>query len=200
MTDSPSPSRSDEIHTTAQLLARMKEGDERAVETLFRRLVPVLRRIAHGRIPTRARSHMDTQDLVQIAAARTIPHLKQFDSRAKGSLVAYIRRIMLNELRDEYRRLSRTPEMVELDLELPSDQSDPLQDAIASEVLAAYRAALEQLTQDEQDLIILSIEMGFSHADVAEAMGRPSANAARMAVARALARLVERMAWPEEVV
>lgn len=186
------------MHTTSFLLTRMKAGDERAVEVLFARLIPVLRRMARGRIPERARSLMDTEDLVQIVALRTFPHLSHFDSRGKGCLVAYARRVMTNELRDEFRRLSRTPEMTELMDEIPAEDGDPLQHAIDSEAIAVYRHALAQLTQDEQDLILLSLEMGLSHAEVAEAMGRPSANAARMAVARALARLAERMGWSEE--
>jgi RNA polymerase sigma factor (sigma-70 family) len=200
VTETPNPTHSDSsgLHTTAVLLARMREGDERAVETLFQRLIPVLRRMARGRIPPRARSLKDTYDPVMTVAERTLPHLKQFDPRQKGCLVAYARRIMTNELRDEFRRQCRTPEMMELVEEIPSAEADPLQNAIESEALATYRRALEQLTPDEQDLILLSLELGFSHAEVADAMGRPSPNAARMAIARALARLAERMGWPEE--
>jgi RNA polymerase sigma factor (sigma-70 family) len=201
VTDTPQPAQPDDasgLHTTSFLLTRMKAGDERAVEVLFTRLIPVLRRMARGRIPARARSLMDTDDLVQIVALRAFPHLSHFDSHDKGCLVAYARRIMTNELRDEFRRLSRTPEMSELVDEIPADDVDPLQHAIESEAIAIYRSALVQLTQDEQDLILLSLELQLSHGEVAEAMGRPTANAARMAVARALARLAERMGWPEE--
>jgi hypothetical protein len=41
--------------------------------------------------------------------------------------------------------------------------------------------------------VILRIEMGFTHQQVAEALGRPTADSARMFVARALIRLAEVM-------
>jgi DNA-directed RNA polymerase specialized sigma24 family protein len=39
----------------------------------------------------------------------------------------------------------------------------------------------------------MRIEMGLSHQEVADALGAPSADAARMIVARALARLAEEL-------
>jgi RNA polymerase sigma-70 factor (ECF subfamily) len=40
----------------------------------------------------------------------------------------------------------------------------------------------------------MRIELGFSHAEIAEALGKPSAAAAHMAVSRALVRLAQEMA------
>jgi hypothetical protein len=41
--------------------------------------------------------------------------------------------------------------------------------------------------------VILRIEMGYTHQQVAEALGKPSADAARMLVARAMVWLTEAM-------
>ena len=41
--------------------------------------------------------------------------------------------------------------------------------------------------------MFLRIELGFTHQEVADAIGAPSANAARMLVSRALVRLAELM-------
>ncbi len=49
------------------------------------------------------------------------------------------------------------------------------------------------LTEEQQQAVVLRVELGFSYQQVAEAMGSPSIDAARMLVARALARLSERM-------
>jgi DNA-directed RNA polymerase specialized sigma24 family protein len=65
--------------------------------------------------------------------------------------------------------------------------------AIGSESLERYETALSGLSDEQQEAVILRIEMGLTHEQVAEAMGKPSANAARMVVARALARLAEAM-------
>ena len=47
---------------------------------------------------------------------------------------------------------------------------------------------------EEREAIIARIELGLSHAEVAEALGKPSAAAAHMAVSRALIRLAREMA------
>jgi len=56
-----------------------------------------------------------------------------------------------------------------------------------------YEKALATLPLEQQEVIIMSIEMGFTHQQIAEAIGSPSASAARMFVARALVRLAEGM-------
>ena len=53
-------------------------------------------------------------------------------------------------------------------------------------------AALASLTEDQQQAVVLRIEMGLSFQQVAEATESPSADAARMLVTRALARLSEK--------
>ena len=65
---------------------------------------------------------------------------------------------------------------------------------MGSEVFARYEAAMERLRPEEREAIIARIEMGLSHAEVAEALGKPTVAAAHMAVSRALVHLAEEMA------
>ena len=58
----------------------------------------------------------------------------------------------------------------------------------------ATKSALERLRPEEREAVIARVELGLSHAEVAEALGKPSAAAAHMAVSRALVRLAEEMA------
>ena len=53
--------------------------------------------------------------------------------------------------------------------------------------------SLHELTEDQREATMLRLEFGFSFPEIAEAMGKPSANAARMLVVRGLVRLAERM-------
>jgi len=62
---------------------------------------------------------------------------------------------------------------------------------LGREALAAYERALGRLTGEQHDAVVLRMELGFTHAEVAQALGLPTPNAARMAVARALVRLTE---------
>jgi len=52
---------------------------------------------------------------------------------------------------------------------------------------------LSRLSEHERDLIVARVEIGLTYEEMAEALGKPSWNAARMATARALLRLAEEL-------
>ncbi len=56
-----------------------------------------------------------------------------------------------------------------------------------------FQEALKRLSQEDRRAIIWRIELGYSFAEVAEALGKTSPDAARMAVSRALSRLAKAM-------
>ena len=179
------------LETTASLIQRIQNGEAAAQERLIKRYLPALQRWARGRMPRRARSMTDTDDLVQVTLLKALKKLKEFEPRHKGAFLAYLRRILQNEIRDEIRRATRRPEMQSLPENLDRDQPSPLERAIGREKMEAYERALAQLEPQQQEAIILRLELGFTHSQVAEALGSPSANAARMFVSRALVRLTE---------
>ncbi len=163
-----------DLESTASLLARVRSGVPQARERLAVRYLAVLRQWAHGRLPVRARDLIDTDDLVQDTLLRALDRVREFEPRREGSFLAYLRRILVNQIRDQIRRASRRPGHESVVDEIPDD------------------AALATLT-DEEEAVILRIEMGFTHQQVAEALGKPTADSARMFVARALIRLAEVM-------
>lgn len=65
--------------------------------------------------------------------------------------------------------------------------------AIGAEATERYEATLQRLTEEDRELIIGRIELGLTYSELAAACGKPSPDAARMAVGRALVRLAERM-------
>jgi RNA polymerase sigma-70 factor (ECF subfamily) len=69
----------------------------------------------------------------------------------------------------------------------------PIEEAIGSEALERYEAALQRLRPDDREAIIARIEMGHSYPDVAKALGKPTVAAAHVAVSRALVRLAKEM-------
>lgn len=69
----------------------------------------------------------------------------------------------------------------------------PLEEALGQETVRRYEAALAGLRDEDRAAIVTRIELGCSYAEVAEALGKPTADAARMAVSRALMRLAEAM-------
>ncbi len=116
-----------------------------------------------------------------------------FDVRGPGALQAYLRQAVMNRLRDELRRKGRSPAFVDVhDLDVAGEGS-PLEEAIGAEAAARYVAALARLEPEEREAIIGRVEMDYSYADLADVLGKPTADAARKAARRALLRLAEEM-------
>ena len=179
--------------STLSLLTRAREGDRSALDELFARCLPNLRRWARGRLPVWARDLADTQDLVQDALLETFKHVDGFEHRGQGALQAYLRQAILNRIRNELKRVGRRPAATDLAPELVDSNQSPLEAAIGAEAIARYDAALARLSEDDRELVVARLELDLSYLDVADATGRPTANAARMAVSRALVRLAEEM-------
>ena len=72
----------------------------------------------------------------------------------------------------------------------------PLEELIGKQEVAAYDDALAALEPPEREAIVGRVELGLSYAELAAAMGRPSADAARMAVGRALPKLARQLKLP----
>ena len=187
------PDRPIGMQTTIDLLERFKQGDEDAVRLLVERSIPPLKRWARGRLPQWARSLAETQDLVQNAVLRALPHLKQFEARHPGALQAYLRQAVDNHIRDEIRKVKVRPPAAPLSDDQPDEAPSPLEHAIGRESLERYEAALSTLRPVDREAIIARVELQQSYEEIAIALGKPSADAARMAVVRALRNLLKAM-------
>ena len=192
MDESDRPSTST---TTLDLLQRARQGDQEALNELFTRNQGPLRRWARGRLPRWTRDLRDTDDLVQETLAQTLKHIDSFEHRHEGALQAYMRQALINRVRDEVRRVNRYPAVGGLeDADQHAVQSaSPLEEAIGTEALERYEAALGRLRAEEREMIQARVEMQQSYQEIAAAFGKSSADAARMAVSRALVRLAEEM-------
>lgn len=193
----PSPADKDiavpSLESTAQLLTGARQGDARARERLFARFLPVLRSWAHRRLPARARDLTETDDLVQVTLLRALNRLHDLEPREEGSFLAYLRHILLNAVREEIRRSARRGPHDGLCAELSDGSASVVERAMGRESMELYERALGTLTEDQQQAVVLRLEFDYSYLQVAEALGRPSADAARMLVVRALVQLARAM-------
>ena len=185
--------RSDNDESTVHLLERARRGDHTAIDTLFARYLPRLRRWASGRLPRWARDLSDTHDLVQETLLQTFKRVKTCEARGEGAFQAYLRQVVLNRIRNELRRFRRRPQMTDLDSNQITGSPSPLEAAIGGEAVERYEAALADLKPEDRELIIARIEMGYDYDELADAFGRPTPDAARKAVQRAMVRLLEAM-------
>jgi RNA polymerase sigma-70 factor (ECF subfamily) len=190
-TDSESASKS---RSSGALLRLAQNGDSRALSTLFRRQHSALRKWARGRLPQWARNAVDTNDLVQEALAHTFRRIHVFQDRGRGALQAYLREAVRNRIRDEIRRLGRQPTREVLEDVVEDRAASPFELAADSEVIRRYKMKLSSLTEEEQQLVVGRIEMGYTYEQLALATGRATVEATRMAARRAVLKLARKMA------
>jgi DNA-directed RNA polymerase specialized sigma24 family protein len=79
---------------------------------------------------------------------------------------------------------------------MASPEPSPLEAALGAETFRRYEGALAQLSEPDQEGVIARLELGCSYQEVALLLGKPSEDAARMAVARALEKLATLMSEP----
>jgi RNA polymerase sigma factor (sigma-70 family) len=179
--------------TSLGLLERAQAGDVRALNELLRRFVPRLKRWITGRLPNECRDLCDTNDLVQETLMRVVGALPAFEVRHDAGLQAYFRQAVWNRLREEIRRASRRPPLLELDESLPAEDASPLERAIGAEAVARYEAALQRLDEDERSTVIGRLEFGYSYPELALMLGKRTPDAARKLMERAVPKLVHWM-------
>lgn len=182
-----------EVESSVVLVCRAQDGDAEALNELLRRYLPRMRRWATGRLPASARNLLDTGDIVQETLIKAVRTFGDIDVQREGALQAYLRRALLNRLNDAYRRTAGRPVEAVLDSGIPSGNDSPLEAAIGNEALRRYEAGLSRLSDGDREAVILRIEFGYDYHRVAEMLGKSSADAARVAVSRALGRLAREM-------
>jgi RNA polymerase sigma factor (sigma-70 family) len=178
---------------TLVLITRAREGDSNALNDLCARYLPRLTRWAHGRLPAGSRGAIDTHDIVQETLAHVVQRLPAFEPRHEGAFQGYVRRALLNRIRDEARRLGRKAPAEPLETDHPADSPSPLEEAIGQQALEVYEAAMLRLRDEDRQAIVGRIELGLPYAELAPLLGKPTVSAAHMAVSRALLRLAKEM-------
>jgi RNA polymerase sigma-70 factor (ECF subfamily) len=182
----------DRTLSSRELLRQVRDGNDDAANRLFARYLPQLHRWAHGRLPRWARDVLDTGDLVQDAAYHTFKQLPSFEPRGDGALFWYLRRSLVNRIRDQLRAIVRRPAPAPL-ADHPDTGESPFDLTASREKLDRYLAALKRLRAEDRDAIVARLERGCTYEQLAEVLGKSSAEAARLAVRRALIRLAREM-------
>jgi RNA polymerase sigma-70 factor (ECF subfamily) len=190
----PSPGADTPAESTHELVTRARLGDESAWTELVARYEGPLRRSVRGRLPRAARGLTDTDDMVQDATLSVLRRLPIIELRFPGALLAYLRRTVHNRLVDERRRAARISPPTPLRDEHVTPQASPLDHAMDHDRRRRFKAALNTLSPRDRRAVVLRIEAGSSYEAIAQAIGAPTPNAARVTVGRALHRIAELMA------
>ena len=178
---------------TQDLVLRAKQGQRDALEALLARYRPRLLRWAAGRLPHSARSLLDTGDLVQETLLRAVENIGTIEANGPGAFEGYVRHAVLNRIRDQVRWARRRAGSEPVSESLVDRAPSPLEEAIGADVVRRYEDAMALLSEEERQLLHLRIELDLGYEEIAAMIGRPSADATRMATQRALNKLAYTM-------
>ena len=122
----------------------------------------------------------------------TFRRIDRFDDRGSGALQAYLRQAVQNRLRDELRRIERRPTS-ELADDPPDLALSPLETTLDAERAALYKGALAALDDADRMLIVGRLELDYTYEQLALISDRPTPEAARKALRRAVMKLAAGM-------
>ncbi|MFT7641665.1 MAG: RNA polymerase sigma-70 factor (ECF subfamily) [Pirellulaceae bacterium] len=182
-----------------QLLVDAKDGDNSAIGQLLERYRPYLRLMAQRDLDQRMQARLDASDVVQQTFLEAQRDLVGFRGEAEGELIAWLRRILKNNVAEEVdrhlaaqkrsanREQGQAPPgdgaAVPTVERLPADQSSPSQRAMRGEAAIRLAWAIDQLPETQREAIRLRHLEGMALAMISERMEK-----SEMAVAGLLKR------------
>jgi RNA polymerase sigma factor (sigma-70 family) len=182
----------------AELVRRVRGGDNRAFEELFRRYEARIRAFVVRRVGDRARA----EDLTQEAFLSALRHLRATDSEI--AFKPWLFEIALNATIDQHRRASRAEEVSVDQRERlrPSDRgrlvglAAPETEALTKERLQHLQGAFDELSETHHRLLVMRELEGRSYREIGEQLqlSQPAVESALFRARRRLASEFEALA------
>ncbi len=171
----------------------MSHSPEVVIERHRERLLSVI----YLRMGPDLRARMDPEDVLQEVAIEAVNswHTLQDEASAGAWLVVLAKRKIARILRDHVGVAARDPRRehaMPSDVPLADRRSGPVTAADRQDRLALLDRALQGLSDDHREVILLTRIEGLSAREVGERMGR-SENAINLLLGRALKRLAEEL-------
>lgn len=171
--------------TLSEALAKAQGGDQRAFDVLYNRFADPLFRYLYARCGDASQAEELHGDLW----LRVVERLGSFrppESGADAAFAAWLYRIAYNLAIDSVRKKGSSN--MPLDTDLPSRDPHPDERLIADDDTTALRAAVERLTPDQREVVMMRFFEERSSAEVAALTGR-SEGAVKVMQHRALGSL-----------
>ncbi len=149
----------------SDLVRRGQAGDEGA----FRALVEEHRKVLFGTAFLMTRDHGLAEDAVQEALIAMWRHLPSF--RAEGSFKAWGTRIVVNEVKQQWRKKRAPVAPLEEAEEIGGDPDEAELPAFHREEHARMKEALETLPVEQKETVVLRYYADLPLAEIAKAMG-----------------------------
>jgi len=190
---------------SVELVRRAQVGDAAALNLLFARYYPRVRRIVRARLGAALRTELDSGDAVQETFLAAVQGFDRFEMRDEGALVHWLATLAERRLRNAARlhgtakrdagrvlalaELQRALASGEITLEPAGSDLTPGVLAAQGEEEAIVEEELAELPEPARELLLLRNVAGASWETVAQRCGCRTERAARVAHAKALLEL-----------
>ncbi|MCP3919243.1 MAG: sigma-70 family RNA polymerase sigma factor [bacterium] len=177
-----------------------------AYERLFGRYYERVQRIVRLRLGAKMRNHLESGDIVQETFIAAIQAFDNFEVREEAGLINWLAKIAERRITHAARDMGARKRDRACEVPLASiraslisgeliceavDAAVPDRLAQDAEQVEVVERALERLTHDQREAILLHAYAGATYETVAKELGRPSAEAARKLYKRAVIELAE---------
>jgi RNA polymerase sigma-70 factor (ECF subfamily) len=191
----------------AELVARLRQGDEGALASLFSLYRERLWRLVTFRIPPRLNGRLDAEDVLQEAYLAAAARLQHFRAGSSGSFFVWLRLVVVQTLTDlqrqhlgaQMRDAGREVSLqggwgqgtsAALAAQLLGSLTSPSQAAIRDELAGRLGDALEGMNPVDREILALRHFEELTNQETAEVLGIEQ-KAASIRYVRALKRLRE---------
>jgi RNA polymerase sigma-70 factor (ECF subfamily) len=189
---------------TQELVALAKEGDESALNRLYRAYAERVRWIVRFRMGGELRSKLESMDLVQEVLIHALGGLEDFSYKDEGDFLRWLSKITENELRGSLRGLHAEKRNIRKEVRLdnggpstyggfagafgPIEATTPSVIMSRKEDLSKLEKAMDQLKPKYREAIVLTKIEGLSYEEIGVKLNM-SSDAVRMRATRAMVAL-----------
>lgn len=162
-------------------------GHAAAVESLLRRVRPMVVRYCRARLGHLSGHYQAADDVAQEVCIAIVSALPRYQDRGRP-FASFVFGIASHKVADARRNAARLAIPTEYLPDGPDDQPGPEETVVAGAEAELARSLLARLPQPQRELLALRMLTGLSAEETGQALGM-SAGAVRVAQHRALARL-----------
>lgn len=179
-------------HITTAIIERAKQGDSDAVTMIYQTYVGRIYRYVSYRVG----SMQDIEDITGDVFIRMVEGLPKYEDRGIPFEV-WLYKIASARVADFYRKHGKS-QHVELDERIKKDDISPEQRIVDKQEVGDLKSALQELSDDEQIVLIMRFMERKSHQDVAIIIEK-SVSAVKSIQHRALVKLASLLGAEEKV-
>ena len=175
-------------NSTRELIRRAKTGDAKALDTLLKTHRDRLEGYVRLRVGAHLRTRLEVDDVLQETFAKAVEGIEGFQWRGADSFLRWLKRIAENVILAEASKGHRHEILLLEEHDPLADEVSPSRGIRRQERRDHLQQALNQLSPEHREVIVLARFKGLRHNEIAARMNR-SPNAVAHLLARALERL-----------